>query len=118
MKKLKLLICPHQGLDAVFPEDSLGTALVDHIVTGVHIVEASDSLDNLSFLHKVFLNIIKYKDCSVLRTLTILPGIRISRSVHPAFMLIPGRVPRSYIRFCASTSVYMTLVHYLKGTLL
>ena len=57
-------------------------------------------------------------DCSMLRTLTILPGIRISRSVHPAFMLIPGRVPRSYIRFCASTSVYMTLVHYLKGTLL
>lgn len=65
---------PTRGLMPVFPEDSLSTALVDHIVTGVHIVEASDSLDNLSFLHKVFLNIIKYKDCSVLRTLTILPG--------------------------------------------
>src|SRR5699024_2010790 len=35
-------------------------------------------------------------DCSVLRTLTILSNIRISWDSHPTFMLISGRVPRSF----------------------
>ncbi len=35
-------------------------------------------------------------DCSVLRTPTILPNIRISWDYHPTFMLILGRVPRSF----------------------
>ncbi|EET61567.1 hypothetical protein BRYFOR_06250 [Marvinbryantia formatexigens DSM 14469] len=35
-------------------------------------------------------------DCYVLRTSTILPAIRISWDIHPTFMLISGRVPRSY----------------------
>ena len=35
-------------------------------------------------------------DCSVLRTPTILPNIRISWDIYPTFMLISGRVPRSF----------------------
>ncbi len=35
-------------------------------------------------------------DCSVLRTPTILPNIRISWDYHPTFMLISGRVLRSF----------------------
>ena len=35
-------------------------------------------------------------NCFVLRTPTILPNIRISRDCHPTFMLIFGRVPRSF----------------------
>ena len=35
-------------------------------------------------------------NCSVLRTPTILPNIRISWDYHPTFMLISGRVPRSF----------------------
>ncbi|EDY33422.1 hypothetical protein RUMLAC_00802 [[Ruminococcus] lactaris ATCC 29176] len=35
-------------------------------------------------------------DCSVLRTPTILPNIRISWDYHPTFMLISGRVKRSF----------------------
>ena len=42
-------------------------------------------------------------DCSVLRTLTILPNIRISRDIHPTFMLISGRVPRSFTHLGASS---------------
>ena len=34
-------------------------------------------------------------DCSVRRTPTILPSIRISWDYHPTFMLISGWVPRS-----------------------
>ena len=35
-------------------------------------------------------------DCSVLRTPTILPNLRISWDYHPTFMLISGRVLRSF----------------------
>ena len=35
-------------------------------------------------------------DCFVLRTSTILPNIRISWDYHPTFMLISGRVLRSF----------------------
>ena len=40
--------------------------------------------------------IITIADCSVLRTLTIRPSIRISWDDHPTFMLISGRVLRSF----------------------
>ena len=33
-------------------------------------------------------------DCYVLRTLAILPVIRISRDIHPAFMLMSGAGPK------------------------
>ena len=41
-------------------------------------------------------------DCSVLRTPTILPNIRISWDYHPTFMLISGRVLRSFTHLWAS----------------
>ena len=42
-------------------------------------------------------------DCFVLRTPTILPAIRISWCLRPTFMLISGRVSRSFYHQCAST---------------
>ena len=42
-------------------------------------------------------------DCSVLRTPTILPNIRISWDYHPTFMLISGRVLRSFAHLWASS---------------
>ena len=42
-------------------------------------------------------------DCSVLRTPTILPNIRISWDYHPTFMLISGRVLRSFTHLWASS---------------
>ncbi len=45
-----------------------------------------------------------YTDCSVLCTPTIPPNTRISWSIRPTFTLISGRVPRSFLHFCASTS--------------
>ena len=42
-------------------------------------------------------------DCYALRALTILPNIRISWCLRPTFMLILGRVSRSFYHQCAST---------------
>ena len=42
-------------------------------------------------------------DCFVLRTPTILPAIRISWCLRPTFILISGRVSRSFYHLCAST---------------
>ena len=42
-------------------------------------------------------------DCYALRALTILPNIRISWCLRPTFMLILGRVTRSFYHWCAST---------------
>ena len=42
-------------------------------------------------------------DCFMLRTPTILPAIRISWCLRPTFMLISGRVSRSFYHQCAST---------------
>ena len=44
----------------------------------------------------------------MLRTSTILPNIRISWGIHPTFILIFGRVIKSYNHSCASTSWLMT----------
>ena len=35
-------------------------------------------------------------DCSVLRTSTIRPNIRISWDIHPTFMLISGAGPKTF----------------------
>ena len=42
-------------------------------------------------------------DCYALRAPTILPNIRISWCLRPTFMLILGRVTRSFYHQCAST---------------
>ena len=42
-------------------------------------------------------------DCYALRAPTILPNIRISWCLRPTFMLILGRVTRSFYHSCAST---------------
>ena len=42
-------------------------------------------------------------DCSVLRTPTILPDSRISWDYHPTFMLLSGRVTRSFTHLWASS---------------
>ena len=41
-------------------------------------------------------------NCSVQRTLAILPNIRISRSLRFTFIFISGRVPRSFSHHCVS----------------
>ncbi len=53
-------------------------------------------------------------DCSVLRTFTILPNIRISRDIHPTFMLISGRGPRSFTHYEQAhvSSDLLTLASY------
>ena len=48
-------------------------------------------------------------DCFVLRAPTFLPNIRISRDYHPTFMLILGRVPRSFIHLQASSCGFRPL---------
>ena len=62
-------------------------------------------------------------DCFVLRTPTILPAIRISWCLRPTFMLISGRVSRSFYHQCASTrgfrpfdpDIFSLLYHFFKS---